>query len=167
MKTLILVRHAKSSWDNIELTDIKRPLNERGIKDAPFMGEILNKQAVIPGLIISSPAERVMSTAKIIAEKINYPKSKIEINEHIYRASYRDLYKVVKHLNDKLTIVLLVGHNPELTDFLSSLTNAYVDDIPTTGICTIELNISEWSEISEGCGKMISFEYPKKYSKLS
>lgn len=165
MKTLILVRHAKSSWDNINLTDIKRPLNKRGKRDAPNMGEILNKQGVTPDLIISSPADRALTTAKIIAEKINYPLSKIEINKNVYRAVYKNLYKEIKDIDNKYSKVMLVGHNPELTDFLSSLTNTYVEDIPTTGICTIDLNISEWSEINEGSGKLINFEYPKKYSK--
>lgn len=163
MKTLILVRHSKSSWDNIELTDKKRPLSQRGLRDAPFMGEILKEQSVMPDLIISSPAERAFSTARLIAEKLNYPPNEIEIDNEIYRAIYKDLYKAAKHLNKKLKTVMIVGHNPELTEFLSSLTNAYVDDIPTTGICIVKLNISEWTEICEGCGKLIGFEYPKKY----
>ncbi len=165
MKTLLLVRHAKSSWDNINLTDIKRPLNQRGMRDAPFMGDLLKENSVMPDLIISSSAERAASTAKIIAEKIEFPESRIAINKKIYRAVFRDLYQEVKNLDDSLSTVMIVGHNPELTDFLSSLTNTYVEDIPTAGICTIELNISSWLDINEGCGSLVSFEYPKKYFK--
>ncbi len=165
MKTLLLVRHAKSSWDNINLTDIKRPLNKRGKRDAPFMGELLRDHSVMPDLIISSSAERALYTAKILAEKIEYPESKILVNKKIYRAVFRDLFKEIKNLDDSLSTVMIVGHNPELTDFLSSLTNSYVEDIPTAGICMIQLSISSWADIEEGCGKLVSFEYPKKYFK--
>ncbi len=163
MKTLILVRHAKSSWDNINLTDIKRPLNQRGKRDAPFMGELLKDKSIMPDLIISSPAERALSTAKILAEKIQYPENKIEINKRIYRVVFRDLYNEVKNFYNSFSKIMMVGHNPELTDFLSSVTNTYVEDIPTAGICTIELNISGWIDICEGCGKLLSLEYPRKY----
>ncbi len=163
MKTLYIVRHAKSSWKNIDLPDIDRPLNKRGRRDAPFMGKILKKEGVMPDLIISSPARRACKTAKVIAQNLNYPKSKIQKDDAIYEATPGELIKLINSIPDEYIVVMLVGHNPGLTQLSNLLTGKYIENIPTTGIVEIEFNASSWNEITVNSGKLKSFEYPKKY----
>ena len=116
MKTIYLVRHAKSSWKYPNLDDFERPLNKRGRKNAPFMGSILKKLKVAPDLILSSPANRASMTARIIANKISYPLEKICFSESIYQFSANALIDAIKHLDDVVNKAMLVGHNPALTD---------------------------------------------------
>jgi phosphohistidine phosphatase len=112
MKTLYLVRHAKSSWKYPNLDDFERPLNKRGRKNAPFMGTILKKLKVAPDLLISSPANRAAITARIIAAKINYPLEKIRYRESIYEFSEDALIHVIKQIDDSVNKAMIVGHNP-------------------------------------------------------
>src|SRR5687768_1175410 len=112
MKELILVRHAKSSWKDQDLTDFERPLNKRGKRDAPFMGGLLKKITQSPDLIISSPAARALSTAKIIAKELDFPVDKIKKDIKIYLAEEVELFKIVKKISDKHQRIILVGHNP-------------------------------------------------------
>lgn len=162
MKTLILVRHAKSSWDDPSLSDFDRPLNERGNRDAPRMGKRLNEKGVIPGLMLSSPANRALATCKIIAENIGYPVSSIQTNKNLYHASEEELLMVVRKLPDQVDIVMLFGHNPGLTDFANNLTKSRVDNIPTCGVLCCNFDVEEWSKVTWGKGKVKFFDFPKK-----
>ena len=164
MKTIYLVRHAKSSWKYPNLDDFERPLNKRGRKSAPFMGAILKKLKVAPDLILSSPANRASMTARIIAVKISYPLEKICYSESIYEFSANALIDVVEHLDDVLDKAMLVGHNPALTDLANYIGNKPISNIPTSGVFCVELDISSWKKISENCGKLKFFEYPKKHT---
>ncbi|HGY11795.1 MAG TPA: histidine phosphatase family protein, partial [Desulfobacterales bacterium] len=116
MKTIYLVRHAKSSWKYPDLDDFERPLNKRGRKNAPFMGTILKKLKVAPDLIISSPANRAAATARIIANKIRYPLEKIRYSENIYEFSANVLIHFIQQIDDDANKVMVVSHNPALTD---------------------------------------------------
>lgn len=120
MKTLFLIRHAKSSWDDTALPDKDRPLNDRGRRDAPKMGERLAKRDVKPDLILSSPAVRALRTAEIIAKKLDY-RRKIVVNERLYAVGADDLLDVIHQLGDKVERVMLFGHNPELTELAHRL----------------------------------------------
>src|SRR5689334_22986953 len=111
MKTLFLVRHAKSSWAHLSLNDFDRPLNARGKKDAPFMGEILYNQHILPDLLLSSPAKRAFSTAKKIAKAIGYKKKEINTDKDIYDADEDTLLKVIHRQDQKYDSIMLVGHN--------------------------------------------------------
>ena len=116
MKTLYLLRHAKSSWSFDELSDQERPLNDRGRDDAPVMGQALAKRRICPDLIVSSPAVRAMSTAVLVAREMQYPHEKIAVESGIYGADVDDLLTIIKDLPDTANSVLLVGHIPTITE---------------------------------------------------
>ncbi|MDM8542641.1 histidine phosphatase family protein [Desulfococcaceae bacterium HSG9] len=164
MRTLYLVRHAKSSWKNPGLDDFERPLNKRGYRDAPFMGKILKKMNVSPSLIISSSATRAGVTARTIAEKINYPLEKIQYSEDIYLAGEGELLRLIERLDDNKKKVMLVGHNPGFTSLANYFTSQYVNNVPTCGIFCVNFNIASWALIEADCGEFKFFEYPKKYA---
>src|SRR5437762_9041010 len=123
MKTLILVRHAKSSWDDTSLPDKDRPLNNRGKRDAPKMGERLAKRGAKPDLILSSPAKRALKTAEIIAKKLDYKRKDIVVDDRLYAVKPDDLLGVIRKLGDKLERVMVFGHNPELTELAHRLSS--------------------------------------------
>ena len=164
MKTIYLVRHAKSSWDNPRLSDFERPLNKRGKRDAPFMGKQLNEMEINPDLIISSPAKRTKKTAMNIAEKIRYPKKRIVYKDEIYEASEKTLLDVIKKLDNKLDSVMIFAHNPGLTQLNNFISKKYIDNIPTCGVVALECD-REWSEVGKNSCKHLFFEYPKKFQK--
>ncbi|GAB4137608.1 MAG: phosphohistidine phosphatase SixA [Bacteroidia bacterium] len=162
MKKLWLVRHAKSSWSNLSLPDIDRPLNERGYRDAHEMPDRVfkNKEPGIPELLISSSAIRALSTALIFARKFGYNEAGIRIEPELYETSVASYLNIVRHVPEHLESVMLFGHNPIMTDFLNLLTNAGIENIPTTGVACISWNGS-WSAIGEGCS-LVLYEFPKK-----
>ena len=162
MKTLYLIRHAKSSWKQPELSDFERPLNKRGKNDAPFMGKLLSDKGVNPSLIISSPAKRASVTAKIIASEINYPKEKIVFDENIYEAAGRGLLEIISGMEEKYNSVMLFGHNPGLTVLHNNLSDHFIDNIPTCGVVALEFKTS-WNEIRLNSAGFMFFEYPKKH----
>ena len=162
MKTLYLIRHAKSSWDNHDISDYERELNPRGKKDAPLMAMIIKEKKIIPDLIISSPAVRAITTAKIFAEELNYPIEKIEPIEIIYEAGIRELTDVIRSIDDVKTHVMIFGHNPGITTFSNLLGSEYISGMPTCSIVGLELNINSWKDAERYCGKTLFFEYPKK-----
>jgi len=163
MKTLYLVRHAKSSWKYPNLDDFERPLNKRGRKSAPFMGTILKKLKAAPDVILSSPANRAAITARIIADKIGYPLGKIHYSESIYEFSANALIDFIGHLGDDVNKAMLVGHNPALTDLANYIGDKPISNIPTSGVFCADLNITSWAKISDHCGKLKFFEFPKKH----
>lgn len=162
MKKLYLVRHAKSSWSNPELADFDRPLNKRGKRDAPFMGEILKKNEVQPEIIFSSPAKRALKTAKKISGILGYPKNSIVEDENIYDASTYELLELINHIGEEYKSAMLFGHNPGLTSLSNLLSDDYIDNIPTTGIVLLTFK-GMWQELKENSCKLEFFEYPKKY----
>jgi phosphohistidine phosphatase len=162
MKTLYLIRHAKSSWDNHDISDYERELNSRGKKDAPLMARIIREKKIIPDLIISSPAVRAITTAKIFAVELNYPIEKIEANETLYDAGIMELTDVIRNIDDSKTQVMLFGHNPGITTFNNLLGSEYISNMPTCSIVGLELNINSWKDAERYCGKTLFFEYPKK-----
>ena len=162
MKTLYLLRHAKSSWKYPELDDFERPLNKRGKHDAPAMGQLLQSKNITPDLILSSPANRAAITARIIAENLSLPYHRIKYNDLIYEAGSETLFDVVRTINPSVVSAILVGHNPGITTFANLVANHRVGNIPTCGIYGVELNIASWQEISEKCATFKFFEYPKK-----
>jgi phosphohistidine phosphatase len=164
MKRLFLIRHAKSSWKNPDLPDFDRPLNKRGEHDAPLMGQRLHKIHVRPDLIIASPARRALFTAKIIAEKINYPQKEIVEDIHLYMANIREFLDVVQNLKESAGSALLVGHNPGITDFSNYLTGGNIENIPTCGMVCVEILVDAWKSIEKGLGNEVFFDYPKKHA---
>jgi phosphohistidine phosphatase len=164
MKTLYLIRHAKSSWKYPDLDDFERPLNKRGRKNAPFMGKVLKKLKVAPDLVMCSPANRAAMTARIIADKIKYPLDKIRYCEAIYEFSENALIHVVKQIDDSVNESMVVGHNPAINGLANYVGDQPIGNIPTCGVFCVELNISSWKKIKEHCGKLKFFEFPKKHT---
>lgn len=163
MKTLYLIRHAKSFLGNQSINDFNRTLNKRGKKDAPFMGEILKDKKVNPDLIISSPAKRARNTAMEIAAKLNYPDKRIQYYDEIYDATSNTILSIIHNIDNKYSVLMLFGHNPGLTLLNNYLSNKYIDNIPTCGIVALSLDC-QWNEIGEVTCKHLFFVYPKLYS---
>jgi len=164
VKILYLVRHAKSSWKYPNLDDFERPLNKRGRQNAPLMGSILKKLDATPDLLISSPAARASMTARIISDQMNYPLEKIRYDESIYATSENELLHIIAEIDDQVTKAMLIGHNPGLTSLANLVGDSPISNIPTSGVCCIELSISSWKEIWKHRGKVKFFEFPKKYA---
>jgi len=162
MKTLYLARHAKSYWKDQSIPDIDRPLNNRGKRDAPFMGEVLNDKMIMLDLIISSPAKRTKKTAIEIASKLGYSEKKIQFNEDLYEVSSNTIIKLIKKIEEKYDRVMIFGHNPGLTMLNNHISNHYIDNIPTCGIVALQFD-KKWSEIDKNSCKFLFFEYPKLY----
>jgi len=161
MFTLYLVRHAKSSWSNPNLSDFDRPLNDRGTKDAPRMGKRLKEREIAPDLMLSSPANRAITTCKEIASILGYDASRIKTDRRIYHAGEDELFTVLSELSDTQKVVMLFGHNPGFTLFANILFNQHIMNIPTCGVVAGKLKIKSWSEIKAGCGKLEFFDFPK------
>ncbi len=164
MKTLYLIRHAKSSWKEHDLSDFDRPLNGRGKKAAPFMGQRLKQQGILPDLILSSSANRAFTTAKIIADEIGYPKTAIVTTEDLYLASVQAMLHIINSIENIHNTVFIFAHNPGTTALSYYLTDHYIDNVPTTGICKIEFKTDNWQEISGGTGTLKYFDYPKRHA---
>ncbi len=164
MKRLYLIRHAKSSWNELDLADIDRPLNKRGKRDAPFMGKRLKEgHKANPDLILSSPAKRALRTAKIIAKEIDYPKGKIEIKDSLYGSGVQGMLNVIHYLDNSLNEVMLFGHNPDITSLANYLSDQNFDNIPTCGIFCVEFDIQSWKDVKEGKGIFKFFDFPKMH----
>lgn len=161
MKTLFLMRHAKSSWDDPALADLDRPLNARGLEAAPFMGRLLKQNETIPEFIVSSTALRAFDTARLVATELD---QLVDTNDRIYEASPRRLRGIVADLDDHLTSIMLVGHNPGMEGFLSLLTGE-IQPMPTATVAIISLNIETWGQINDACGKLVSIMRPKEQMK--
>ncbi len=162
MKTLYLVRHAKSSWKDASLPDHDRPLNKRGEEDAPRMGKRLACRRPKPELIISSPAVRAKMTAKLLATGIGYPKANIVIDKLIYEAEPEDLMSIIRGLDNTVDCVMLVGHNPAFTLLVNSLARCNIENVPTCGLAVLKFDIVSWDDIDRVTGELLDFDYPKK-----
>jgi phosphohistidine phosphatase len=161
MKTLYIVRHAKSSWDDPDQDDFERPLNERGRKDAPRMGKRLNERGIAPDLIISSPAARALETAELMANVLEYSEKNIQKDRSLYHAGSESLLKTVQQVDNKNEIVMLFGHNPGLTEFANDLLGENISNIPTAGVLACQMKTDSWKGASMGGAKLLFFDYPK------
>lgn len=163
MKTLYILRHAKSSWEFEELSDHDRPLNKRGRSDAPIMGRELASRGVLPELIVSSPAVRAITTATLVGRELGYNPDDVVIDERIYGADKETLLEVVQETPVELNSMLLVGHNEALTDFANMLSPEMVGSIPTTGLVALQFDCESWYEISRDNAEFLFFDFPKNY----
>ncbi len=161
MRSLLIFRHAKSSWDYPNLDDFDRPLNKRGEKDAPDMGRRLDDLGYFPDLMISSPAKRAIETCTVIADAVEYPKKAIKKDERLYHASASEILEILKETDDLWLNVAIFGHNPGLTSFANHLNNTSIYNIPTAGMVMCDLDIESWKEIEFSKGKMRFFDFPK------
>jgi len=162
MKTLYLLRHAKSSRDNPDLKDFERPLADRGINDLPVMAERFNARNGRVGCIICSPAVRTKTTAKMFAKLIGFSSDDVGSNPELYFAGSTMFLKAASLLDAECDAAMLVGHNPAITDFVNEMANVDIENIPTCGLVQLRLPIDAWSEIRFSSAELVNFDYPKK-----
>lgn len=161
MKTLVLIRHAKSSWDDISLADIERALNDRGKNDAKMMAERLHKKDLMPDIFVSSPAKRARKTAKYFLKEFDFDKDNVSIAAQLYEASVKDFYSVIEQIPDTWNTAFLFSHNPGITDFVNDLGCLPVDNMPTCGVFAVELETDRWNEIQMVAKSFLFFDFPK------
>ena len=160
MKTLLLLRHAKSDWDNSSLRDFDRPLAARGKRDAPRMGRALKERGPAPDLVVSSPAARAKATAEAAIKSGDFTNS-IQFDEGIYDASTPELLRIVRRLPDEKSCVLMVGHNPGFEGLVNRLSGAQ-ERMTTAALAAIELQVDRWEDVEDGQGKLLWFLTPKQ-----
>lgn len=163
MKQLFLLRHAKSSWDNSSLSDFERPLNRRGRTAAPFMGELIAKRKIQPGIIVSSPAVRARQTAELFKEAAGL-RCPLRFEKQIYEASLADLRIAVSELEEEFASALLVGHQPGTGELIRFLTGES-PEVPTACFTSISLKVDKWADIRSGSGKLDLILRPKEEMK--
>lgn len=161
MKKLIIIRHAKSSWDSASATDFDRPLNDRGHKDAPAMAKRLLKKDIKIDAFVSSPANRALTTATYFAEAYEKKFKHIIQIPALYHPSMEVFYSVIEELENDLKTVAIFSHNPGITDFVNELTTARIDNVPTCGIFGVKADIKKWKEFAEAEKEFWFFDYPK------
>ncbi|MFK7773881.1 MAG: histidine phosphatase family protein [Saprospiraceae bacterium] len=162
MKKVYLIRHAKSSWEDPGLSDIERPLNNRGLRDGPFMSKMLKGENVNPDKLISSPANRAFTTATFFAKELNIPEQAIIVRKEIYHAYPEEVLNIIRNLSDADDVILLFGHNPCFTSLANQFSDEYIPNVPTCGIVKIEADVERWSDF-EKKGKLKTFYFPKQY----
>lgn len=161
MKLLTLVRHAKSSWKDSGLSDLERPLNRRGERDAPLMGRRFAGVEPRPDLLLSSPAARAKRTAEVIAAEAGLGNGLV-FEEALYLASPGRMLSLVQGQDDAVGHLALVGHNPGMTALANILTHARIQNVPTCGIVRLELEVEHWRDAAPGRARLLDFDYPKK-----
>lgn len=154
------MRHAKSSWGEASLADFERPLNERGLKAAPLVGRFMRRQKLRPELILSSPAERARQTAALVAEaaRLDAP---LRYDERIYEATPARLFEVISQVEETVSELLLVGHNPGLEGLLEMLAGGS-RRMPTAALARVALDVEKWNRVREGVGRVELFVKPKE-----
>ena len=154
MKTILLIRHAKSSWDQ-DVNDLKRPLSMRGITDATLLSREFMAFGFDPDAVFSSPANRALATCDIFMENLKLHKDLLNIEEQLYDFGGNQVLHFIKSLNDNLKKIMIFGHNHALTLLANSFGDSYVDNLPTSGVVMIDFNINHWKEVNQGTTKMI------------
>jgi phosphohistidine phosphatase len=160
MKNLLLLRHAKSDWDDPSLRDFDRPLAARGERDAPKIGKALRKRGPAPDLIMSSPAARAKQTVEAVAKAARF-ELEIKFNQAIYDASSPELLQLIRSLPDDSSCVLLVGHNPGFEDLVGRLSGSH-ERMPTAALACIQFQIDKWEDVDDGKGKLAWLLTPKQ-----
>lgn len=163
MKTLIMVRHAKSDWGNETITDLLRPLNNRGYSDAQILAKQLAQKTAPPQLWLTSPAIRAYSTALLFAEAFNYDAEKLVLNKKIYEANVKTLQTIVTGIADNIETAFMFGHNPGFTKFFNQFSDAFADNIPTCGVISLSNDVLSWKDFLSTKVKNDFYLYPKEF----
>ena len=161
MKKFTLIRHAKSSWSDASLKDFDRPLNGRGIRDAPRMADKMLELLGQVDLIVSSPANRAISTAMVFAKTFGINSDDIHLKESLYHAYPEEVMKVLHELDNKYNSVFIFGHNPTFTTIADTFSQEYINNVPTCGASVIASTAEEWAAINKSNAKLVDFIYPK------
>lgn len=163
MKTLTIVRHAKSNWGNDGLKDLYRPLSERGYMDANVISKQISKKIEVPDYWITSPAIRAYSTAIIFASAFKYDAEKIIIKQKIYEATIKNIKQIVASIPDMYKHVILFGHNPSLTNYFNEVADSFADNVPTCGALHLTSPANKWKEFSNTKLQNDFYLYPKEF----
>lgn len=163
MKTLYLVRHAKSDWENGTILDIERPLNERGYSNANMMSKAFKSKFSNPDVIISSPAIRAMTTALIFSRNIGYNADLIQIKTNLYETNKNEYLTIVSKMDDQYDSMMLFAHNPTISDFADMLCQALPFEMSTCAIAGIKFEINSWQDLKGKKGELFLFDFPKKH----
>lgn len=163
MKTLILVRHAKSDWGNDTISDVMRPLNERGYSDAQILAKQLAQKIAPPQLWLSSPAIRAFTTALLFTEAFKVDAEKIVLNKRIYEASIKTLQSIVTAIPDDIETAFMFGHNPGFTKFFNEHSDSFADNIPTCGVISLSNDVLSWKDFLSTKVKNDFYLYPKEF----
>ncbi len=156
MKTLVLIRHAKSSWEH-NITDIDRPLSERGFSDAQMLSQYFKNYNFKPNHVFSSPANRALSTCNFFMDALNLPKNILTIDQQLYDFGGSQVSLFIKSLNDNYQNVMIFGHNYAFTSISNIFGNKFIDNVPTCGLVMIEFDIDSWKNIDKGHTKLTLF----------
>lgn len=162
MKQLILMRHAKSSWQDPTLEDFDRPLGNRGLRDAPVMAKRLAEAGLKPDLVVSSPARRAVATAHLVAPVVGSTLNAIVMDPGIYEASTGELLTIVQRLDDGRSMVLMFGHNPGFTRLAETLGDKAIGNLPTSGVAWLSFEATHWRDVGPGAGTLLKLDYPKR-----
>lgn len=162
MKTLLIIRHAKSSWDSASMPDISRPLNDRGKKDAPVMARRLISAGILIDCFVSSPARRAKETAEAFAHEFGQKSKDIEFVTELYHALPPVFKQVIAGLDDKDDTVALFAHNPGITAFANMLTAVRLDNMPTCSVFAAQSSVEHWNEFLTAGPEFLFFHYPKE-----
>ena len=160
-KTLVIVRHAKSSWSDPVLADFERPLNRRGERDAPRMAQRLADLGANPDTIISSPANRALTTARTFATTLGVDTTSIEPDERLYLASSDTLFAIVREQPASVACLMIFGHNPGMTEFVNRLGNCDIDNLPTCAYAVFTIAADDWQSVRDGGAVLDVFDFPK------
>jgi phosphohistidine phosphatase len=161
-KLLLIVRHAQAEQTNNVQKDFERELTTTGFADASRMGRFLSSKKIKPTAVFSSPAHRARTTAQLMAEQLGFDFTSIVLDQEIYESSVRKLMQLINGLDESLTQVMLVGHNPHLSYLAEYLTQYELGDLPACGVVAINFERQAWKEASNGTGKFTWLEYPEK-----
>jgi len=159
MKTVLLIRHAKSSWDDSSVSDFDRPLNERGKKNAPEMAVRLHDKGIKPDMLVSSPAKRAKQTAKAFQKILDI--QNLELVDELYLASADAFARVISNLPARINTVAIFSHNPGITEFANLLSTTRIDNMPTASIFAVKADVKDWSEFTAQHTRFWFFDYPK------
>ena len=162
MKTLTILRHAKSSWKDSSLSDHDRPLNARGERDAPAMAARIQAAGIRPSLILSSPAVRAWTTARVLAQEISYPIEFLQRHDRLYHAGVRRIIEVLSEQDVGFHSILIIGHNPGLTEFANYLVPGLTPNIPTCGVVSVTIDTEDWDLKTVKAAELAVYDYPKK-----
>ncbi len=160
MKTLILIRHAKSDWSDFSARDFDRELNERGKRDAPVMGQRLAARDIQPDAFVVSTACRAQETARLMTPALGFSIADIQWKDELYLASPSTMKSVIRQTADHVQTLALLAHNPGITELACQLAGTDISNMPTCGIITFELPVDRWAELNHA--RLIDFDYPKK-----
>lgn len=162
MLRLVLLRHGKSSWDDARLDDFERPLAPRGLRNVPEMGRRLARRGLVPDLVVSSTAVRALATARGVAREIGYREDRIREAPELYLASPDEILAVIRSTPAGIGALMVVGHNPGLTELANRLDDIRLDNMPTAAMLCVEFNASSWADIRPAEAELCWFDYPKK-----